>query len=114
VIEGALPPVLPHEYRARTLGPVKLLRQKFAATPRLTIFDCTPVRTMSFAITLVLQHAAPADVRSLPVSGAFNAITIIVDLRSEHDLKVLLKVGHADSATNMQDGLSRLTTGRRT
>src|SRR5260370_23321557 len=34
--------------------------------------------------------------------GASNAITIIVDLRSEHDLKVLLKVGHADSATNMQ------------
>jgi hypothetical protein len=28
--------------------------------------------------------------------GASNAITIIVDLRSEHDLKVLLKVGHAD------------------
>jgi hypothetical protein len=34
--------------------------------------------------------------------GASNAITIIVDLRSEYDLKVLLKVGHADSATNMQ------------
>ena len=34
--------------------------------------------------------------------GASNTITIIVDLRSEHDLKVLLKVGHADSATNMQ------------
>src|SRR5258705_117214 len=34
--------------------------------------------------------------------GASNAITIIVDLRSEHDLKVLLKVGHAHSATNMQ------------
>src|SRR5258707_6940623 len=34
--------------------------------------------------------------------GVSNAITIIVDLRSEHDLKVLLKVGHADSATNMQ------------
>jgi hypothetical protein len=34
--------------------------------------------------------------------GASNAITIIVDLRSEHDLKVLLEVGHTDSATNMQ------------
>src|SRR5882757_5689626 len=36
--------------------------------------------------------------------GVSNAITIIVDLRSEHDLKVLLKVGHADSATNMAHG----------
>src|SRR5258708_36553860 len=26
--------------------------------------------------------------------GVSNAITIIVDLRSEHDLKVLLKAGH--------------------
>src|SRR5260221_1708118 len=34
--------------------------------------------------------------------GASNAITIIVDLRSEHDLEVLLEVGHTDSATNMQ------------
>ena len=38
----------------------------------------------------------------LEYSGVSNAIPIIVDLRSEHDLKVLLKVGHADSATNMQ------------
>src|SRR5258705_1690719 len=44
--------------------------------------------------------------------GASNAITIIVDLRSEHDLKVLLKVGHADSATNMQViGLTHRPTG---
>ena len=44
--------------------------------------------------------------------GASNAITIIVDLRSEHDLKVLLKVGHADSATNMQViGLTHQPTG---
>src|SRR6267378_662850 len=43
---------------------------------------------------------------------ASNAITIIVDLRSEHDLKVLLKVGHADSATNMQViGLTHRPTG---
>src|SRR5258706_11378906 len=42
--------------------------------------------------------------------GASNAITIIVDLRSEHDLKVLLKV--ADSATNMQViGLTHRPTG---
>src|SRR5258707_2988263 len=34
--------------------------------------------------------------------GASNAITIIVDMRSEHDLEVLLEVGHTDSATNMQ------------
>ena len=40
--------------------------------------------------------------------GASNAI----DLRSEHDLKVLLKVGHADSATNMQViGLTHRPTG---
>src|SRR6476660_5337771 len=44
--------------------------------------------------------------------GASNAITIIVDLRSEQDLKVLLKVGHADSATNMQViGLTHRPTG---
>jgi len=44
--------------------------------------------------------------------GASNAIAIIVDLRSEHDLKVLLKVGHADSATNMQViGLTHQPTG---
>jgi len=44
--------------------------------------------------------------------GASNAITIIVDLRSEHDLKALLKVGHADSATNMQViGLTHRPTG---
>src|SRR5258706_13385931 len=44
--------------------------------------------------------------------GASNAITIIVDLRSEHDLNVLLKVGHADSATNMQViGLTHRPTG---
>src|SRR5260370_9387217 len=44
--------------------------------------------------------------------GASNAITIIVDLRSEHDLKVLLKFGHADSATNMQViGLTHRPTG---
>src|SRR5258705_10625671 len=44
--------------------------------------------------------------------GVSNAITIIVDLRSEHDLKVLLKVGHADSATNMQViGLTHRPTG---
>src|SRR5258707_6206262 len=44
--------------------------------------------------------------------GASNAITIIVDLRSEHDLKVLLKVVHADSATNMQViGLTHRPTG---
>ena len=44
--------------------------------------------------------------------GASNAITIIVDLRSEQDLKVLLKVGHADSATNMQViGLTHQPTG---
>src|SRR5260370_40662855 len=34
--------------------------------------------------------------------GASNAITISVELRSAHGLKVLLKVGHAESATNMQ------------
>src|SRR5258705_1289468 len=33
--------------------------------------------------------------------GASNAM-IIADLRSEHDLEVLLEVGHTDSATNMQ------------
>src|SRR5258706_16337080 len=52
--------------------------------------------------------------------GASNAITIIVDLRSEHDLEVLLEVGHTDSATNMQviglthrpTGLSGTPTGR--
>ncbi len=44
--------------------------------------------------------------------GASNAITIIVDLRSEHDLKVLLEVGHTDSATNMQViGLTHRPTG---
>src|SRR5258706_8349776 len=44
--------------------------------------------------------------------GASNANTIIVDLRSEHDLKVLLKVEHADSATNMQViGLTHRPTG---
>src|SRR5258708_4723356 len=44
--------------------------------------------------------------------GASKPITIIVDLRSEHDLKVLLKVGHADSATNMQViGLTHRPTG---
>ena len=44
--------------------------------------------------------------------GASNAITIIVDLRSEHDLKVLLKVGHADSPTNMHViGLTHQPTG---
>src|SRR5258707_6333916 len=33
-------------------------------------------------------------------------------VRSEHDLKVLLKVGHADSATNMQViGLTHRPTG---
>ena len=45
-------------------------------------------------------------------SGIPEPITIIVDLRSEHDLKVLLKVGHADSATNMQViGLTHQPTG---
>src|SRR5258708_39313529 len=47
-------------------------------------------------------------------------ITIIVDLRSEHNLEVLLEVEHADSATNMQviglthrpTGLSGTPTGR--
>src|SRR5260370_17911151 len=44
--------------------------------------------------------------------GASNASTIIVDLRSEHDLKVLLEVGHTDSATNMQViGLTHRPTG---
>ena len=44
--------------------------------------------------------------------GASNAITIIVDLRSEHDLEVLLEVGHTDSATNMQViGLTHRPTG---
>jgi hypothetical protein len=44
--------------------------------------------------------------------GASNAMTIIVDLRSEHDLKVLLEVGHTDSATNMQViGLTHRLTG---
>src|SRR5258705_10515006 len=44
--------------------------------------------------------------------GVSNAITIIVHLSSEHDLKVLLKVGHADSATNMQViGLTHRPTG---
>src|SRR6478672_8787724 len=48
----------------------------------------------------------------LEYSGVSNAIPIIVDLRSEHDLKVLLKVGHADSATNMQViGLTHRPTG---
>src|SRR5260221_5133784 len=47
-------------------------------------------------------------------------ITIIVDLRSEHNLEVLLEVERADSATNMQviglthrpTGLSGMPTGR--
>ena len=44
--------------------------------------------------------------------GASNAITIIIDLRSEHDLEVLLEVGHTDSATNMQViGLTHRPTG---
>src|SRR5258706_6959914 len=44
--------------------------------------------------------------------GASNPITIIVDLRSEHDLKVLLEVGHTDSATSMQViGLTHRPTG---
>src|SRR5713226_6886897 len=44
--------------------------------------------------------------------GASNAITIIVDLRSEHDLEVLLEVGHTNSATNMQViGLTHRPTG---
>src|SRR5258707_3853111 len=44
--------------------------------------------------------------------GASNAITIIVDLRSEHALEVLLEVGHTDSATNMQViGLTHRPTG---
>src|SRR5260370_38198188 len=34
--------------------------------------------------------------------GASNAITIIVDLHSYHDLEFLLEIGHTDSATNMQ------------
>src|SRR5258708_31292878 len=43
--------------------------------------------------------------------GASNAM-IIVDLRSEHDLEVLLEVGHTDSATNMQViGLTHRPTG---
>src|SRR5260221_11164489 len=44
--------------------------------------------------------------------GASNAITIIVDLRSEHNLEVLLEVGHTDSATNTQViGLTHRPTG---
>src|SRR5712671_7601668 len=44
--------------------------------------------------------------------GASKAITIIVDLRSDHDLEVLLEVGHTDSATNMQViGLTHRPTG---
>src|SRR5260370_4931161 len=34
--------------------------------------------------------------------GASKPITIIVDLRSEHNLEVLLEVGHTDSTTNLQ------------
>src|SRR5260370_42224275 len=52
--------------------------------------------------------------------GASKPITIIVDLRSEHNLEVLLQVEHADSATNLQviglthrpTGLSGTPTGR--
>jgi len=44
----------------------------------------------------------------LEYSGVSNAIPIIVDLRSEHDLKVLLKVGHADSQVI---GLTHRPTG---
>src|SRR5260370_26294928 len=44
--------------------------------------------------------------------GASKPITIIVDLRSEHNLEVLLEVGHTDSATNMQViGLTHRPTG---
>src|SRR5260221_1401073 len=44
--------------------------------------------------------------------GAPKPITIIVDLRSEHNLEVLLEVGHTDTATNMQViGLTHRPTG---
>src|SRR5260370_38347878 len=70
--------------------------------PRRTNIEDFPVLHMRSLRKSAMFNEGQRTEGHFRYPGVSNAITIIVDLRSEHDLEVLLEVGHRDSATNMQ------------
>src|SRR5258707_5602507 len=106
---ASAPKSSPCDGKGKTMGPRLINNSRRTKIGHVEAF---PVLHMRWLRKSAMFNEGQRTEGHFLYSGVSNAITIIVDLRSEHDLKVLLEVGHTQSATNMQViGLTHRPTG---